>query len=116
MTRRTRSRPRPALGMQGAAAGRALPRGAAKAMIAYGDARAREFARDQFGETGAPPTQRQVEHLVEVAVVYVALPVDRNQVAAHHRRQVFLPVRSAQELHVLRELPLRHQRRAEALN
>src|SRR5437870_3577551 len=54
--------------------------------------------------------------MVEVAVVHVALPVDRHQVAAHHRRQVFLPMRSAEQLHVRRELPLRYQRRAEALD
>src|SRR4030088_1351788 len=100
MTRRTRSRLAPAPSMQGAAAGGALPRGAAKAMIAHGDARARELARSELRQAGARATQRDAEHLVEVAVVHVALPVDGDEAPAHHRFLVFVAVGSAQERHV----------------
>src|SRR6267142_2364045 len=116
MRRRTRRRRAPALGMQGAAAGGALPRGAAKAMVAHGDARALELARGELGEPDATAAERHAEHLVEVAVVHESLPVDGNQRAAHHALEVLVAVGGVQQRHVLVEGSLRHQRRAEALD
>src|SRR4051794_22184797 len=119
-TRRTRSRVettlRAALAIQGAAAGGALPCGAAEAMIAHGNAGIREILVIQIGQARALPVEWQAKHLVKDAVVDEALPVDGNQAAAHHTRKVLVPMRAAQELHVTGELPLRHEHRAEALD
>jgi len=60
--------------------------------------------------------QRQPQHLVEIAVVDVALPVDREQRAAHHAVEVVGAMRAVQQRHVLVELALGDQRRAEALD
>src|SRR5437763_15302046 len=96
MRRRTRRRPPRSLGIQGAAAGRALPRGAAVAMIAHRDAGAGELALGELANVQrfAPAMpERQAEHLVEVAVVDVAAPVDGDQ------RGTSPPLRSPDDEH-----------------
>src|SRR5207245_841124 len=78
-----------------------------------------EIASDQVRKMRAPAAfepQRQHQHLVEIAVVDVALPVDREQRAAHHALDVVGAVRAVQQGHVLAELALGGQRRAEALD
>src|SRR5712692_5114422 len=105
--------------MQGARARRPLSGGAAVAMVAHGDRIAREIAPDELREVHALAPiddERQAEHLVEVAVVDVALPVDRQQRAAHHRFEILRSMRAMQQIHVLAELPLGDQHRAEALD
>src|SRR3954467_6394458 len=94
---RTKSRALP-LPIQRAAAGGTLPRGAAVAMVAHRDVVPLKLALDEVGEAGAPliflEYERQAEHLVEVAVVHITLPVDGDEVAAHHRLQVLIAVRA----------------------
>ena len=88
-------------------------------MIAHRDAGAGEVALGELANVHrfAPAMpERQAEHLVEVAVVDVAAPVDRHEAAAHHRLEVLVAMRGAQELHVAVELALRDQHGAEALN
>jgi Fe2+ transport system protein B len=58
----------------------------------------------------------QAQHLVEVAVVEQALPVDAEQLAAHHGVEVVPVVAVAQQLHVALEAALAEQRAAEALD
>ena len=60
--------------------------------------------------------QRQVEHLVEVAVEDVAAVVDRHQVAAHDTVEIGVEVGSAQQRDVVVELAFGDQHRAEALD
>src|SRR5436305_15124151 len=115
MKTRTRSRLLP-LAIQGAAAGRALSRGAAVAMVAHSDRAIRELPGEEIAKPPALAAERQAQHLVEVAVVDVALPVNRDQAAAHHRLEVLLAVRAMQQVHVAVELPLRDQHRAETLD
>ena len=62
------------------------------------------------------PRQRQIEHLVEVAVIEVAAPVDRDEAAAHHAVEVVVAMGLAQQAHVAVELALRDQGRAEPLD
>ena len=64
----------------------------------------------------ARAAQRQTEHLVEVAVVHVALPVDADQVAAHHRVEVLVAVRLLEQLQVAVQAALGHQRGPETLD
>ena len=88
-------------------------------MIGDPDGGARQFLVQQFGQMDAARSasaQRQVQHLVEIAVVDVALPVHRDQVPAHHRRQVLVPVRGLEQVHVGLELPLGQQLAAEPLD
>src|SRR5688572_9627574 len=94
--------------LQRAAAGRALPGGAAVAVVAHGDGVAGEVAADQVGELRPRAVlrallerERQLEHLVEVAVVHVALPVDRDQAAAHDGLEVLVAVRAVEQRHVV---------------
>ena len=106
-------------GSERAAAARALSGGAPVAVVAHGDRASVEVLAEgiaQVGTRSPRDAQRQAEHLVEVAIVEVALPIDRDHRAAHHRIEVRLAVRPAQEPHVIAELPLRHQRGAEPLD
>jgi two-component system LytT family response regulator len=70
----------------------------------------------QMAARTATRPHREPEHLVEVAVVQPALPVDADQVAAHHRVEVGVAVRGAQQRHVGGESALGHQRRPETLD
>src|SRR5262245_33827074 len=75
-----------------AAARRAGAGGAAVAVVAGDDAAAFEARRVEVAHVRRRAVvERQVEHLVEVAVVQAAVPADRQRVAAHHaggRRRV----------------------------
>ena len=64
----------------------------------------------------ASDLQRQVEHLIEVAVVDIALPVHGQQRAAHHRFQVGFQVGVLEQAHITAELALGNQRAAETLD
>src|SRR5688572_18902407 len=85
---------------QRAAAAAALPRRAAVAMPSHDDGVAAEVHAHQLAQVDAflrgalAPAQpeRQAEHLVEVAVVDVALPVHADQPAAHHAPEVLVSV------------------------
>src|SRR5262245_9810589 len=94
---------------QGAAAARALAGGAAEAMTGNPDGIAGDVRVEELGQVHAlalAPRQRQVEHLVEVAVVNVAAVVDRYEAAAHHAGEILLAVRLAQQRQIVVELPL----------
>jgi len=59
---------------------------------------------------------RQAEHLVEVAVVQRAGPVDADQPGAHHRVEVVGAERALEQCHVGLEFALADQRAAEAVD
>ena len=60
--------------------------------------------------------ERQIEHLIEIAVVDIAPPIDRNQVSAHHLVEFGIEVRALQQVEVAIELAVGNEGRAEALN
>src|SRR5262249_28346800 len=70
---------------QRAAAARAGARRGAEAVRPGGDRRARELAEivDVPHGAGARRTERQLEHLVEVAIVQTAVVADAHEAAAH---------------------------------
>src|SRR3569832_427127 len=103
---------------QRAAATAALPRGAAVAVVIDHDGIAGEACRDEVLDVHARPAveaQRQAQHLIEVAVVDVTLPIDALEAAAHHRIEIGVAVRLVQQGHVILELALRQQGAAETL-
>src|SRR6266480_6236255 len=103
--------------LERAAAARALPGGAAEAVVLYHDRIAGEIAPDEIGELCSGPTrdpERQAQHLVEIAIVDGALPVDRDQSAAHHGAEILLAEGFLQQLHVGVELPPGDEHRAES--
>ena len=60
--------------------------------------------------------ERQIEHLVEIAIVDVAAPVDRNQISAHDAVEVGVEVRAAEQIQVAIELAVGQEGCAEALD
>src|SRR5262249_56174479 len=60
--------------------------------------------------------ERQIEHLIEVAVIDVPAPVDRNQVSAHYVVEIGVEVRAPQQVEVAIELAVSNEDRAETLN
>ena len=60
--------------------------------------------------------ERQVEHLIKIAVVDITTPIDRNQISAHDVLEVGVEVRTPQQIEVAVKLPVRDQNRAEALD
>ena len=88
-------------------------------MIGHTNWLAIECVGRQIGEMQARAAgagNRQAKLLVEVAVVEITLPIDREQVAAHHVLEVFNAVRATQQLHVAVELPVGYQHRSKALD
>ena len=61
----------------------------------------------EMGARAAAARERQVEHLVEVAVVDVAAIVDRQEAAAHHAVEVLVAMRMHELVEVAVELALR---------
>src|SRR5215471_16469385 len=59
---------------------------------------------------------RQAEHLVEVAIVHIATPVDGNQVPAHHAIKVGIVMCVLQQAEVSIEFACFNERRAKPLN
>src|SRR5258706_11990720 len=101
------------------AAARTLPGGAAEAVVLDHDRVAGEVAPDEIGEPAsrrARDPERQSQHLVEIAVVDRALPVHRDQSAAHHGAEILLAEGLPQQIHVRIELSLGDERRAESRN
>src|SRR5262245_1881448 len=104
---------------QRAAAARSLPGGAAVAVTGDADRAAGEIVIDQLRQMHALASaafDRQVEQLVEVAIVDIAAIVERDQVATHHAVEVIVAVRLAQEPEVVVELALGDEHRAEPLD
>src|SRR5690625_177005 len=60
--------------------------------------------------------QRQLQHLVEIAIVEIALPVDTHQIATHHSLKVSGAVTVFEQLHIVLKLTFGNQRAAKALN
>src|SRR5919108_195920 len=82
-TRRNESEPSLRRFLERAAAARSLAGGAAVAMAGDANRPAFELDVEQLGQVDAlardvSACERQIEHLVEVAVVDVALPIDRD--------------------------------------
>jgi len=60
--------------------------------------------------------ERQVEHLIEIAIVEIALPVDRDQAAAHDAVEIGVEVCVLQQLQVAVDLTPADEHRAEPLD
>src|SRR5437667_7423916 len=110
-------------GSQRPAATAALPGGAAITMIGYGDGRtivamvvAHQIAQVAARRCRRSAPEREPEHLVEIAVVQTAFPVDGNQAPAHDAVEVLRPIGIAKQLHISTKLPFENQQAAEALN
>ena len=58
----------------------------------------------------------QAQHLVEVAVIQITLPIHAEQAAAHHGGQVVWPVAAFEQLQIALERALGHQGAAKALD
>src|SRR5256885_9316136 len=105
------------LAIERAAAARALPGRAPEAMVLDHDGIPREITPDKVGEPdprSARDPERQPQHLVEIAVVDRALPVHRDQGAAHHGAEILLAEGLPQQVHVGVELSPGDERRAES--
>src|SRR5258706_15584724 len=99
------------------AAARTLPGGAAEAVVLDHDRVAGEVAPDEIGEPDSRPArdpERQSQHLVEIAVVARALPVHRDQSAAHHGAEILLAEGLPQQIHVGVELSPGDERRSKS--
>src|SRR5262249_33247641 len=59
---------------------------------------------------------REIEHLVEVTVIDITSPINRNQVTAHDIVEVGIEMSILQETEIAFELTFSQERRAEALN
>ena len=64
--------------------------------------------------SAAAVAHRHTEHLVEVAVEQITLPVDGDQRTAHDLFEILVAVRRPQPRHVVGKLALGNQRAAEA--
>jgi hypothetical protein len=74
---------------------------------------------EQIAEMGSrlgPRTEWQPEHLVEVAIVHVSLPVDTDEAPAHYLPEVLGPMRAAKQRPIALKTTLRNKGAAEALN
>src|SRR5918992_155678 len=58
--------------------------------------------------------QWQPQHLIEVAIVDIALPIDTEEGTAHHTLEVFCTMVLVQQLHIPAKLPLGDQEAAKA--
>ena len=92
-------------------------------MVGHADRLADGRVHEQVAQMGARvaarvavQTRRQAEHLVEVAVVQIALPVDADLRVAHHGAEVVGLVGALEQLHVGLERALAHQGAAETLD
>src|SRR6266404_8264217 len=102
----------------------ALPSRASVTMVGHGDCRVVELSvvvPQQIAQM-APrrrwgfAAQREPQHLVEVAVVQIAPPIDRNEAPAHDAVEILRPIGVAQQPHVGGKLPFRNQHAAKTLN
>src|ERR1700704_2202604 len=103
--------------LEGAAATRSLAGGAAETMAGDADRVVAEVGGQEGGKVAAPaarPRQRQIEHLVEIAVIEETAPIDRDEAAAHDAFEIVVAMRLAQQAQVAVELAFRYQHRAEA--
>ena len=103
---------------QSAAAAATVPGGAAVTMVHHGDCLRVEIRIHQFTQVLSPvaDTGIETEHLVEIAIVDITLPVDADKAAAHDGIQIVILVRLFQCLHVALELPSGQQATAETLD
>src|SRR6266566_1083477 len=104
---------------QRAAATRSLAGGAAITVARDPDRPTFDIDVEQIGQVHAfvrAVLERQIEHLVEIAIVDVAAPVDRNQISAHDAVEVGVEVRAAEQIQVAIELAVGQEGCAEALD
>src|SRR5215218_6503515 len=60
--------------------------------------------------------ERQIEHLIEIAVIHKTPPVDRDQVAAHDAIQIAVDMRALQQAEIAIELALDREHGAETVD
>ena len=85
-------------------------------MIGGGDGLALQVGHVDFRHMLPEPAQGQSQHLIEIAVVDVALPIDTDEATAHDSFQVFVAVGVLQQTQVGLELAFGHRRTSEALD
>ena len=85
---------------QGTATAAALSGGATVTMIANRDGKPFEYRIPQVPDVdalGASIFHRQRQHLIEVAIVHEALPIDADETSAHDRRKILPTMRATQQ-------------------
>src|SRR3954470_19830200 len=98
---------------------RPLAGGASVAMAGNPDWRARGLGVEQVREVcpRAPIVfEWQAQHLVEIAIVDIAPPIDGDEISAHHVLEIGVEMSVAQQIDVAIELALGDKDRAEPLN
>src|SRR6476659_1615701 len=102
-----------------AAATRPLAGGASVAVAGNPDRLARDLGVEQVREVRplAPIVfERQIQHLVEIAIVDIAPPIDGDEISAHHVLEIGVEMSVAQQIDVAIELSLGDKDRAEPLD
>ncbi len=88
-------------------------------MICNGDVLASTVLSQEVSDVWLPQTTypgTHAQHLIEIAVVQIALPIHADEAATHHGIQVLGVVRAPKQLHVLGKAAFAHQGAAKALN
>src|SRR5713101_896138 len=104
---------------QGATATRSLAGGAAVAVARDSNCLAFDLRFKQVREVHALAPlmlQREIEHLVEIAVIDIAAPIYRDQATTHDMLQIAIEMSVSQQIEVALELAFRDQDRAETLD
>src|SRR5262249_5358265 len=104
---------------QGSTAARTLAGGTAIAMACDPDRVAVEIVGQQIFEPASRTTgdgQWQIEHLVEVAVIKIAAPTDRHEVAAQDAAKIFFAMGLTQQPQITVEVALGDEGRSKPLN
>src|SRR6185295_7712226 len=98
---------------------RSQPRGASVAVAGNPDRIAGDLGMEQVRQAdllARIALKGEIQHLIEIAVVDVAPPVDGDEVPAHHMREIGVEMRAAKQIEVAIELALGEEDRAEPLN
>src|SRR5258705_13833194 len=104
---------------QRAAAARSLAGGAAIAMACDADRPPLDVGVEQVRQVHALACimpERQIKHLIEVAVVDEASPIHRNQISAHDVLEIGVNMRTLQQIEVTIELTVGDKRCTEPLD
>jgi hypothetical protein len=74
-------------------------------MIGDADRHALQIALEQCGQMKRNRciTKRQIQHLVEVTIMHMTLPTNRDQGAAHDALQVIVPMGTFKKRHIVME-------------
>src|SRR5690606_33080446 len=117
--RAARGTPVARIGLQGPAAAAALPGRATVAVVRNADRSPDSVGYQEVAQLrpwSGSERSGHAQHLVEVAVVEVSLPVHAQERSAHHRREVFASVGVLEQAHVPVETALAQEGAAKTLH